>query len=144
MVTINRDTTIPESELTFSTARSSGPGGQNVNKVSTKVVLHFDIENSSALTDEQKGLLTIRLQNRVSKSGILTLACQSTRSQFDNKKEVVDRFSKLISAALRKQPPRKKTRVPAGAVKKRIKSKTIHGRKKSERSKISIEKALSE
>ena len=144
MVTINRNIEIPESELTFSTARSSGPGGQNVNKVSTKVVLHFDLQKSAALTDEQKLMLSNRLQNRISKNGILIIASQSTRSQFDNKKEVIDRFSKLIATALKKSPPRKKTRVPAAAVKVRLQSKSLHSRKKSNRSKATVEKALME
>lgn len=144
MVTINRDISIPDSELNFSTARSSGPGGQNVNKVSTKVVLHFDLEKSTALTADQKVLLATRLQNRISKNGMLTVASQSTRSQLDNKKAAVDRFSQLIAAALKKSPPRKKTRVPAGAIKTRLKSKAIQAGKKSARSKTLVEKALLE
>jgi len=89
-----------ENELVYSTARSSGPGGQNVNKVNTKVELRFNISSSIYLSETEKDLLLRKLKNRINKEGDLILASQSERSMILNKEQVKERFFIIISAAL--------------------------------------------
>jgi ribosome-associated protein len=97
-------------ELKFKAVRSSGRGGQNVNKVSTSVELYFNVQQSAILNDEQKQMILSKLKNRISGEGELILVSQSERSQLANKKKVVLRFHELISKALEK----KKQRIPTG------------------------------
>ena len=92
IIEINNPTFIAESELKFSTSRSSGPGGQHVNKVSTKVTLEFDLFSSPNLTDEQKELVRERLANRLTKDGVLLVRSQLTRSQLANKNDAIAKF----------------------------------------------------
>lgn len=111
------------SELNFKAVRSSGAGGQNVNKVSSKVVLSFDLKNSQALSEEQKELIENNLASRLTTDSILILNCDEDRSQFRNKEIVTKRFLELIKKALFIPKERKPTRIPKSVIRKRIKDK---------------------
>lgn len=111
------------SELQFKAVRSSGAGGQNVNKVSSKVVLSFDLKNSQALSEEEKALLETKLANRLTAEQILILNCDEDRSQLKNKAIVTKRFLDIIAAGLVIPKIRKATKVPKSVIKKRIKDK---------------------
>lgn len=110
-------------ELQFKAVRSSGAGGQNVNKVSSKVVLTFDLKNSKALTEEEKALLTNKLTSRLTSEQILILNCDEDRSQLKNKTIVTKRFLELINKSLRVPKKRKATKIPRSVIEKRIKAK---------------------
>jgi ribosome-associated protein len=103
---------IPDDELSYSFSRSGGPGGQNVNKVSSRVTLYFDVERCSALSDEQKAMIRSRLANRISKSGVLRVSSQKHRSQSANREEATLRFAALLADALAGREPRRPTKVP--------------------------------
>ena len=111
------------SELTFKAVRSSGAGGQNVNKVSSKVVLTFDLKKSQSLTEEEKLLLETKLSSRVTTDSVLILNCDEDRSQFRNKEIVTKRFLELIKNALLIPKERKPTKIPKSVIRKRIKDK---------------------
>ena len=111
------------SELQFKAVRSSGAGGQNVNKVSSKVVLSFDLKNSQGLSEEEKTLLENKLASRLTSEQILILNCDEDRSQLKNKSIVIKRFLDIISAGLVIPKIRKATKVPKSVIKKRIKDK---------------------
>ena len=100
---------IPEAELKFTASRSSGPGGQNVNKVSTRVTLWFDVDDSKSLSVKQKARVRTALSTRISKAGILMISSQRQRSQAANRHAAVGRFTELVTDALRDVIPRKKT-----------------------------------
>lgn len=111
------------SELSFKAVRSSGAGGQNVNKVSSKVVLTFDLEASQALSDDEKLLLKENLSARLTSENILILNCDEDRSQLKNKEIVTKRFLDIIKKGLHVPKIRKATKVPKSVIKKRIKDK---------------------
>lgn len=122
------------SELQFKAVRSSGAGGQNVNKVSSKVVLSFDLKNSQALSDDEKALLEMNLASRLTGDLILILNCDEDRSQLKNKEIVTKRFLQIIQKALVVPKIRKATKVPKSVIKKRIKDKkNLSDLKKSRR-----------
>jgi ribosome-associated protein len=114
---------IPADELRFAASRSGGPGGQNVNKVSSRVTLTFDVLASTALSDEHKQAIMKKLASRINKDGVLRVVSQRTRSQELNRADTIDRFSELIRRALTPQRPRIRTRVSAAAQKRRIEEK---------------------
>jgi ribosome-associated protein len=97
---------IPESELTFTAARSSGPGGQHVNKISSRVILRFNVAASPSLSEAQKHRLLTRLATRVSKDGVLRVMSQKYRSQSANRRAALERFVTLHPAELPPGPPR--------------------------------------
>ena len=134
MISIMQGLSIPENEISFSAARSGGPGGQNVNKVSSKVTLAFDVHGSTVLSDSQKRLIAGRLATRINKEGILQVVSQRTRSQDLNRADVLERFAEMIRRALTPQRPRIKTRIPAGAKEQRIEKKRKRGLAKQARS----------
>ncbi|MEN2413986.1 alternative ribosome rescue aminoacyl-tRNA hydrolase ArfB [Flavobacterium mesophilum] len=111
------------SELNFKAVRSSGSGGQNVNKVSSKVVLSFDLNASQALSDEEKLLLQENISARLTSENILILNCDEDRSQLKNKDIVIKRFLEIIKKGLYVPKIRKATKVPKAVIKKRIKDK---------------------
>jgi ribosome-associated protein len=123
MVVINDNLDIPKSEISFRYARSSGPGGQNVNKVATKVTLLFDVRASATLTDEQKTRIEERLANRISSAGLLHVTSQRHRTRSANQREVVERFSDVIGSALHERRHRKRTRLPSSAKRRRLETK---------------------
>lgn len=124
---------IAEDELSFRASRSSGPGGQNVNKVNTRIELLFDVNASQHLDDKQKRQICKKLATRIDKEGVLHIASQKHRSQKANREAAVDKFVKLIRQALRRKPVRKKTRVPKSAVEKRLQAKKEHSQLKKQR-----------
>ena len=111
------------SELSFKAVRSSGSGGQNVNKVSSKVVLNFDLNASQALSDEEKLLLLENIAARLTSENILILNCDEDRSQLKNKEIVIKRFLEIIKKGLHVPKVRKATKVPKAVIKKRINDK---------------------
>ena len=120
-------------ELTFSFSRSSGPGGQNVNKVSTKVELRFNIEASFILSESEKLLIKEKLANRITVDGELFLICQSERTQGKNKEKVVEKFFDLITKALTPRKKRKPSRPSAASREKRLEEKRLTSEKKEMR-----------
>ena len=122
------------SELQFKAVRSSGAGGQNVNKVSSKVVLSFDLKNSNAISDEEKILLETNLSSRLTNDLILILNCDEDRSQLKNKEIVVKRFFSIIEKGLYIPKIRKATKIPKSVIRKRLKDKkTLSETKKNRR-----------
>ncbi|ESU29116.1 protein chain release factor B-like protein [Flavobacterium limnosediminis JC2902] len=111
------------SELQFKAVRSSGAGGQNVNKVSSKVVLHFDLKDSQAVSEEERELLLSKLDNKLTKEQVLILNCDEDRSQLRNKEIVIKRFLLIIEGALKVQKLRKPTKIPRSVIEKRLKEK---------------------
>ena len=126
-------------ELTFKAIRSSGAGGQHVNKVSSKIALFFDVENSESLTEDEKELLLKTLQTKLTKENILILNCDESRSQHKNKETVITRFLKLIADGLKVKKTRKATKIPKSAIKKRLDSKNKQAFKKVSRRKPDLE-----
>jgi ribosome-associated protein len=125
---------VPESELSFSASRSGGPGGQNVNKVSTKITLSFDVHRSAALSDDQKRRITEKLATRINNDGILQVVSQRTRSQEMNRADAIKRFAELLRKALTPRRARFKTRLPRAAKEQRRQEKKKHSVKKQARS----------
>ena len=123
------------SELKFKAVRSSGAGGQNVNKVASKVVLSFDLWKSNALSEEEKLLLEQNLETRWTNDKILILNCDEDRSQLKNKEIVIKRFLQIIRQGLIVPKERKATRVPKSVIKKRIQNKRNLSEKKENRRK---------
>jgi ribosome-associated protein len=111
------------SEVKYKAVRSSGAGGQNVNKVSSKVVLTFDLRNSNAFSEEEKLLLETNLENRLTSDLILILNCDDDRSQFKNKDIVTKRFLDILKKGLYVPKERKPTKIPKAVIRKRIKNK---------------------
>jgi ribosome-associated protein len=122
--------TIPMSELNFSASRSSGPGGQNVNKLETRIELRFDVRNSPSLSEFQKTLIEERLGSRIDERGILRIVSQDSRSQWQNKQAAIERFIELIGKALRPVKKRKQTNPTRSSREHRLQSKRIHSEKK--------------
>lgn len=124
------------SECNFSSSRSQGPGGQNVNKVNSRIELRFDITGSPTLNESQKELLIKKLNNRISSEGFLILSSQRTRSQLKNKEDVIEKFFALMARSLEKPKKRIPTKVKRSAIEKRIKLKKQVSIKKQNRGKI--------
>ncbi|KIX21761.1 peptide chain release factor 1 [Flavobacterium sp. 316] len=126
------------SELKLKAVRSSGAGGQNVNKVSSKVVLTFDLNSSLGLTEEEKEYLKERIATRLTQDFILMLNCDEDRSQLKNKEIVIKRFLTILTNGLKKPKIRKETRIPKSVKEKRIKEKKNIGLIKQSRRKPEI------
>tara|TARA_R110000744_G_scaffold137227_3_gene247695 strand:- start:407 stop:811 length:405 start_codon:yes stop_codon:yes gene_type:complete len=130
---LNREGIIQE--LKFKAVRSSGAGGQHVNKVSSKVELTFDLENSMALTDLEKNRLLKKLSSKLSKENILLMQCEETRSQHKNKELVIKKLLETLEANLVVPKRRRKTKPTRSAIEKRLKSKKKAALKKLNRGK---------
>lgn len=120
-------------EISYKAVRSSGAGGQNVNKVSSKVELHFSIPASNALSETEKERALKKLASRLTKSEELILQCDESRSQHKNKEIVTQRFIELLKDSLKKPKPRKKTKTPRAAKLKRLREKKMRSEKKAGR-----------
>lgn len=120
-----------ESECVYNASRSSGPGGQHVNKVSTRIELRFDVASSQLLLSEEKALIMDKLASRITKEGILLLVSQTERSQYDNKTKVIERFYKLIEKALTPAKKRTPTRPSRASKAKRLNTKHMISEKKN-------------
>ena len=114
-------------------SRSGGPGGQNVNKLNTRVTVLFDVAGSPSLSDEQKQRILSRLSTRIDKHGVLHVVSQKHRSQEANRQAAVERLQELLREALKPEPIRKKTRTPAAARERRIREKKHRGEIKQQR-----------
>ena len=118
------------SEVTFSASRGGGPGGQNVNKVSTKVELRFPVNESQALTETQKQCLLSKLKNRITTSDELVLTSSAERTQWRNREKVTQKFFELLEKALTPPKKRIKTKPTKASKLKRIENKKKQGKKK--------------
>jgi len=130
MIIINDKLNISEEELNFSAACSGGPGGQNVNKVATRVLLQFDVRHSPSLSEWQRERILSRLSTRINKEGILRIVCQESRSQAENRTLARERFICLLQDALKRTHPRIKTRPTLGSQRRRLDSKRRQSEKK--------------
>ena len=135
MLSITSGVAIPDSEIEFTAVRSQGPGGQNVNKVSSAIHLRFDI-NQSSLPDVFKQRLLKISDQRISKDGIIVIKAQTTRSQEKNRAEALERLQQLLVQVTYTPKVRRPTRPTKGSQKRRMDKKTQHGKQKALRSKI--------
>lgn len=117
-------------EVSYKTSKSSGSGGQNVNKVSTKVMLLFNVSVSKALNENEKEIVNKKLGNRINSEGILHLQCDESRSQLKNKDIVLNRFVAMLKEALKPVKKRKPTKPSKASIKKRIEAKKKLSQKK--------------
>jgi len=134
MIRINDELSIPKEELQFTASRSSGPGGQHVNKVSTRMTLRFDVVNSPSLTADQKSRILEKLATRINNAGVLRVVSQQTRSQKANRDAALERFVALLQQALEQMVERKPTKAPPAAKQKRLDEKKRRGQLKRKRS----------
>ena len=133
MLVITSNLSIPEHELQFRASRSSGPGGQHVNKVNTRMTLHFDIRNSPSLTVMQKSRVSQKLKTRINKDGIFYLYAHRSRSQAMNRADLLDKFCRLLREALTPQRARRETQVPERSRVQRVDQKKRRGQLKQRR-----------
>lgn len=133
MIIINENLVIPAKELSYTFSCSSSPGGQNVNKVSTKVTLRFDVQNSPSLTERQRDAILNNLAQRIDKRGILHIVSDRFRTQGRNRKDSDEKFRILLEEALREIKRRKKTKTPRAALRKRLDIKKQRSRLKKKR-----------
>ncbi len=139
MIDVTAGVAIDESELRFEYSRSAGPGGQNVNKVETKVTVLFPLRTTAALSPEQRARVEERLATRVNKAGFLRVMSQRHRTRGANQQVAVERLVELLAAALAVDPPRTATRVPAGSRRRRLDSKRRTSQTKALRGKPEAE-----
>lgn len=133
MVEINPSLTIPDSELELKTSRSAGPGGQNVNKLETRVTVRFDVAGSPSLGEEERERIRERLGTRITKAGVLQVSSQRHRTQAANREAAVARLAELLAGALEPEAERKPTRMPKAAKRRRLEEKRRRGRLKERR-----------
>ena len=120
---LTKGISIPLSELQFRFSRSGGHGGQNVNKVETRVVLLFDLAHSKTLTVDQRQSIMKQLHSRVGDDGMLQLVAQRSRNQWRNRQDAIERFIEIMRKALTPKKPRRATRASASSIEKRIQDK---------------------
>ena len=123
MLKIRNDIEIDEKQLVFKVSRSGGPGGQNVNKVNTRVTVYFDVANCDSFTGVQKRRILSRLKTRADKAGVVRVVSQKYRTQKANKTAAMERLVSMLEEALKTRPKRRKTKVPRHAVEQRLKQK---------------------
>lgn len=130
---------IPATELSWTASRSGGPGGQHVNKTSSKVTLRWALAESTAVRPDQMLLLEERLGNRITSEGALVVHVESERSQLRNRQLARAKLAELVAAALHVDKPRKRTRVSRAAKKRRVEAKRRRGEKKALRKKPKLD-----
>jgi len=133
MIEITPELSLPEAEVVVTASRSGGPGGQNVNKVATKVTLTFDVAASPSLAPEQREHILARLATRISRDGVLRVSSQVHRTQSANRAQALARFAELLRWALAEDPPRRPTRPPRAAREHRVADKRLRSRVKESR-----------
>ena len=138
MIQIVDDISIPEDELVFKASRSGGPGGQNVNKVNTRVTLFFDVADCENLSGTQKRRILTRLATRIDKNGVLRVVSQKYRTQKANRRVAVERLQQLLADALKIRPARKKTRIPYAVKQRRLEEKRRRSLLKQQRASKNI------
>ena len=134
MIKVTDTLSIPEEELQFKASRSSGPGGQNVNKLNTRMTLLFDVRNSPSLSQEQKESIRRRLSTRINQEGVLRVVCQRHRTQAGNKRGATERFVEVLVDVLKKRRPRRKTQVSPAVRRRRRAERERRSRLKRKRS----------
>lgn len=132
------DTKTIKRELKYQTSRSSGKGGQHVNKVETRVELFFDVDNSEGMTTSEKNLIREKLQGRISNMGLLQVSSQAKRSQLLNRQKATNKFFQLLEQALTPEKERIPTKPTKSMEEKRLKSKRIRAEKKALRGKVNL------
>jgi len=138
MIQITDDLFISEDELIFKVSRSGGPGGQNVNKLSTRVTLLFDVASCQSLSDGQKLRILTQLATRADKNGVIRVVSQKFRTQRANRRMAVERLQELLREALRPRLVRKKTKIPYAAKQRRLEDKRRRGLLKQQRAKKNL------
>ena len=133
------DEAVLRKEINYKAARSGGPGGQHANKVSTKVILYFDLGRSDGLNPREKTILSDKLEKRLTTDGLLILSCDSSRSQLQNKNKVTERFISLLRASLKRTKRRIATRASRRVKQKRADQKKRHSEKKAMRRKSNFD-----
>lgn len=139
LLRVTPELAIPLAELRYRATRSGGPGGQHVNTSSTRIELEFDVEQSAALSDEQRSRLRERLANRIDGDGVMRLSASGSRSQHQNREEATARLAQLLADALRERKRRRKTRVPRAAKEARLKQKKKRAETKRRRGPVAPE-----
>ena len=134
---INHEVSIPYDELRLRFSRSSGPGGQNVNRTSTRVELLFDVTNSPSLTPTQRARIRRRLRNDIDSQGVLHLASQGSASQWRNRQDAIERLQAVLAAALHLPRKRVRTRPTRASRERRLRGKQVRARLKRNRRPVS-------
>ena len=135
MIKITEQVTLPETELVFTFIRSPGPGGQNVNKVATAVLLRFNLLTSPSLPEDLRALLVGRLANKLTQQGELIIKASRHRTQERNKLDAIERLQEQLSHAAKIVKKRRKTKPTFSSTQKRLSTKKLHGKNKSLRNK---------
>jgi len=135
MIEIAQGICISEHDLVFRASRSSGPGGQNVNKLSTRITLLFDVASCKGLSEAHKRRVLVKLASRADRNGVIRVVSQKFRSQRANRQAAVVRLGELLAAALKNQPPRIKTSLPKRAHDRRLRAKKQRSILKQQRAK---------
>ncbi len=138
MIEIKGNIFIREDGLIFKASRSGGPGGQNVNKVNTRITLFFDVSNCESFSDVQKRRILSRLSTRADKNGLIRVASQRFRTQKANRRAAVERLQQLLAEALKTRPVRKKTKVPYAVKQRRLEEKRRRSLLKRQRAKRNL------
>lgn len=139
-IQIYKNLEIPDYEVWFTASRAGGPGGQHVNKTSSKITLHWSPSDSSVFDEHQKRRIARRLVNRINKDGVLSIDASEHRSQHRNKEIAQERFAQLLRSALRTRKKRKRTRPTRGSIERRLKAKRIRSERKKTRAKVDLSK----
>ena len=134
MIDVNEQVAIPEGEIEFRVSSSSGPGGQNVNRVRTRVTLLFDVSGSMSLSDVDRQRILARLKTRINKDGVLQVSSQKHRTQEQNRAAAEQRLGELLREALTRPRVRRPTKVPSASKRRRIDEKKRRSRRKQSRS----------
>ena len=133
-ISIGNHFVLPHTELSVQVSCSSGPGGQHVNKTSTKVTLRWNIATSQALSEKQRQQIRSKLGSRINKNQELVVHCDSSRSQHKNHETARKKLQDLLVKAMHKPKPRKKTRPTRASIERRLKAKKIRSQRKRDRS----------